>query len=315
MKTGDYADLFAEDRQLLWGICYRMTGSAADADDLVQDTFVRAIERPPSRQDDPWRPWLIKVAMNLARDSLRRRRRRAYRGPWLPSPIDTGDESAIPAYERPQGGDNPTEGRYELMESVSYAFLVALEALTPQQRAVLLLRDVFDYSVNETAEVLGLSEANVKTSLHRARKAMRDYDRNRSRPCQALAQKTRAALEGLLAAVSSGDATACRSLLAEQVVSLSDGGDEFVAAKVPVVGRERVAKFEMGIMRVGGGSIRDIQLREINGLPAFVATFDPELPRQAPLVVIRCDVDDAGAIVAIHAILATEKLTAVAGRT
>ena len=135
-----------------------------------------------------------------------------------------------------------------------YAFLVALEELTPRQRAVLLLRDVFDYGVAETADVLEMSEANVKTSLHRARRAMSAYDRNPTRPGRELAAKTRNALENLLAAISSSDAVACRSLLAEQVVLLSDGGDEFVAAKVPIVGRERVLKFEMGLMRVSGGS-------------------------------------------------------------
>src|ERR1700740_1679078 len=84
--------LYAEHRRFLWGLCYRMTGSAADADDVVQDTFVRAMERPPRRLDEPLRPWLVKGALNLARDLLRRRKRRQYTGPWLPSPIDTGAE-------------------------------------------------------------------------------------------------------------------------------------------------------------------------------------------------------------------------------
>jgi RNA polymerase sigma-70 factor, ECF subfamily len=307
----DYADLFAADRQLLWGMCYRMTGSASDADDLVQDTFLRAIERPPARRDEPWRPWLVKVAMNLARDSLRRRRRRAYRGPWLPSPIETGDESAIPAYERPAHGDNPTEGRYELLESVSYAFLIALEALTPQQRAVLLLRDVFDYGVAETAAVLDLSEANVKTSLHRARKTMTAYDANRTPPSRALADKTREVLEKLFAAVAAQDEATCRELLSARVVALSDGGDEFLAAKVPLVGVDRVLRFELGLARKGHASITRIEMRELNGLPAWVVELEPRLPRTAPRFVTRCDLDAAGRVVAWHSILATAKLTAI----
>src|SRR6185295_12271247 len=80
---------FAADRRFLWGLCYRLTGSAADADDLVQETFVRAMERPPPRTDEPARPWLVRVATNLGRDLLRRRKRRGYVGPWLPSPIET----------------------------------------------------------------------------------------------------------------------------------------------------------------------------------------------------------------------------------
>src|SRR5205085_1091374 len=156
------ADVFGEHRRFLWGLCYRLTGSAADADDLVQETFVRAIERPPERTDEPWRPWLVRVALNLGRDLLRRRRRRGYVGPWLPSPIETGDEVSPPSVEPVIAPGHTMEGRYDLLESVSYAFLVALEALTPLQRAVLLLRDVFDYTVAETVDALGSSEANVK---------------------------------------------------------------------------------------------------------------------------------------------------------
>ena len=74
--------LFTEHRAFLWGLCYRLTGSAADADDLVQETFVRAMEQPPARLEDPWRPWLVRVALNLGRDLLRRRKRRPYVGPW-----------------------------------------------------------------------------------------------------------------------------------------------------------------------------------------------------------------------------------------
>ena len=87
------AQTFAEHKRVLWGMCYRMTGSAADADDIVQDTFVKALERPPADTEAPLRPWLVKVAMNLSRDHLRRRRRREYFGPWLPSPVFTdGDD-------------------------------------------------------------------------------------------------------------------------------------------------------------------------------------------------------------------------------
>src|SRR5438046_6362126 len=174
-----YAQALETDRRLLWGLCYRMTGNAADADDLVQETFVRAIEKPPRRTDEPLRPWLVRVALNLSRDLLRARRRREYVGPWLPSPIETSDEApgrrslgegGPPSHEPPVGGidgGRTLEGRYDLLESVSFAFLLALERLTPIQRGVLLLMDVFDYSVKETAAALDRSEANVKTTHHR----------------------------------------------------------------------------------------------------------------------------------------------------
>src|SRR5688500_11587485 len=134
-----------------------MTGVAADADDLVQETFARALAHPPPDVDRPWRPWLARIAVNLARDLVRRSKRRDYPGLWLPSPIETGDEAAPPAVEPDEGA----AWRYDQLESVSLAFLLALEALTPRMRAVLLLRDVFDFSVRETADALDLSEANV----------------------------------------------------------------------------------------------------------------------------------------------------------
>ncbi len=120
--------------RLLWGLSYRLTGSAADADDIVQETFLRALKNTRLLPADAWRPWLVRVATNLGMDTLRRRRRRAYVGSWLPSPIGTeGEAPMLPA----PPADGPAE-RYEQLESVSFAFLLALEALTPRQRAVLL---------------------------------------------------------------------------------------------------------------------------------------------------------------------------------
>src|SRR6185295_7860981 len=150
------AQLFDEHKRFLWGMCYRMTGSAADAEDIVQDTFVKAMENPPADMESSIRPWLVKVAMNLSRDQLRRRRRREYVGPWLPSPVPTDGESRSQLDHQSATEASPGT-HYDLMESVTMAFLLALEALTPAQRAVLLLRDVFDFSTTETAEALEMS--------------------------------------------------------------------------------------------------------------------------------------------------------------
>src|SRR5262247_4142195 len=171
------AQTFDEHKRFLWGMCYRMTGSAADADDIVQDTFVRVLEKPPADMEAPLRPWLVKVAMNLSRDQLRRRRRREYVGPWLPSPVltDGDDQSQL---DHPALTEDSPGAHYDLVESVTLAFLLALEALTPAQRAVLLLRDVFDYSTSETAETLEMSETNVKVTLHRARQIMQAYNKS-----------------------------------------------------------------------------------------------------------------------------------------
>src|SRR5712692_46828 len=182
-----------------------MTGNAADADDLVQETFVRAIEKPPKWTDEPLRPWLVRVAINLSRDLLRRRKRQGYVGPWLPSPVPT-DEQSPASYEPPARNEDSPAARYDLMESVSFAFLLALEALSPTQRAVLLLRDVFDYSTSETAEALDITEANVKVVLLRARRKMKGYDKDPARLSPERQQTTRRALEQFLLYLSTRDA-------------------------------------------------------------------------------------------------------------
>lgn len=308
MTATDHAALFADERRFVWGLCYRMTGDAADADDVTQETFLRAIEKPPARTDIAWRPWLVRVAMNLARDVLRRRRRMARRQPWLPAPIDTADESAPPAYELPADSASPTEGRYELLESVSFAFLLALEALTPGQRAILLLRDVFDYSVRETADALGMSEPAVKTGHHRARRAMAAYDRERCVPTVERQTRTGEALFRFMTALQHDDVPALEALLADGVRSISEGG-EYAAAHNVVRGRARVLRLLRGLMRHGFGGAAAV--RQLNGLPAVVIDFARSGPRYAPRGVVRCDVDRGGRIVAIHTVLASRKLRAV----
>src|SRR5262245_5027783 len=282
-----------------------MTGVAADADDLVQETFLRAIERPPADTDAELRPWLVRVAMNLARDQLRRRRRRVWIGPWLPSPVETGDDEASPSFE-----PSATEGRYDLLESCTFAFLLALEALTPQQRAVLLLRDVFDYSVAETAAALGLGSPNVKTTHHRARRAMAAYDASRRPPTRTLQESTRQALAGLMAALVHGDARAIEALLAPDVRTLTDGGGEFHAARKPIVGRERVARFYRRLTEQRAPD-QQVFVRMVNGLPALIIDFGSLDAGYARHGVIALDVSDNGLVRRVHSVLATSKLTAV----
>ncbi|WP_437732833.1 sigma-70 family RNA polymerase sigma factor [Sorangium sp. So ce1335] len=305
--AGFLAASYREHERFLWALSYRLTGSAADADDIVQETFVRALEHPPARTDEPVRPWLARVALNLGRDALRRRKRRAYDGPWLPSPIETEPEP--PSFEIP--GRDGTEGRYDLLESASFAFLIALEALTPQQRAVLLLRDVFDYSVQETADALGLSEASVKTTHHRARRALEPYDRERCRPSPELVERSGAALVRFLQTLATQDVSAIEALLSEDVRVVNDANGEFKAARRIVVGANRAARLFAGLLRWEGGGALGHELRLVNGLPAIVIERVPGLPGAAPRYVLRCDIDAHGRITAIHVVLASEKLTAV----
>ena len=307
--AGVFERAFRAHERFLWGLCYRLTGSAADADDLVQDTFVRAMAHTPSGAGDTWRPWLVRVAMNLGRDLLRRRKRQPYIGPWLPSPIETSEEEP-PSYEPELADHVTTEGRYDLLESVSFAFLLALEALTPGQRAVLLLRDVFDYTVQETADALGMSAANVKTTHHRGRAAMRDYDVQRCRPTRALQARTRAVLGQFVSAVASGDVAAVEALLADSVRAINDGAGEFFAARKPIVGRELVARFCVNIGRQRFLGTR-FEARLVNGLPALVGTFADDHPGYPPRGVLRCEIDADGRITRLDSILATRKLSAM----
>ena len=300
--AGQVATAFREERRLLWGVAYRMTGSAADADDVVQEAFEHVVEHPPPRADEPLRPWLVTVTMNAARDALRRRKRRVYVGPWLPSPVDD-DPVAAPAAA-------PADARYELRESATYAFLMAVEALTPQQRAVLLLRDVLEFSVREVAHALAMTEGNVKTTHHRARRAMSAYDRTRRPLTEGLAGETRAALERFLGAILSGDAAGAMACLADGARLVSDGGGEFHAALRPVLGRDRVTRFFLGILGKHGSAGR-FAVRDLNGLPALVAEYDAVKPGWGPRFVVRCEVDPSGAIREVHVVVATRKLTAV----
>jgi len=309
----DLAHVFAENRRLLFGLCYRMTGSAADADDLVQATFERALASPPARTHEPWRPWLVRVAVNLSRDELRRRKRRAYKGPWLPEPVD--DAQLFEPVHEPAHEPEATAGRYELVESVSYAFLLALEALTPVQRAVLLLRDVLEYTGAETAEALDLTEANVRVVHHRARKALAAYDARRRAPSRALTEQTLEVMGRFLRCMSVQDVAGMEALLAADVVTLHDTNGRYPAAGVPVVGANKVARFHAGIADLRRQQLPRIEVRSLNGAPAVVCSYDPPVTdRFAPAFVTLGELDEAGRIRRIYTVLAPEKLVRIVGR-
>jgi len=304
--TADLAPVFTEHRPFLWALSYRLTGNAADADDVVQETFVRALRRPPADRDRPWRPWLVRVAVNLGRDLLRRRRRRGgYDGQWLPSPIETEPPSHEPADE-----SGSPAARYDLLESVSFAFLLALEALTPMQRATLLLRDVFDYSGREAARALGISEASARTTHLRARRALAAYDARR-RPLTAEVQRREAAaLQRFLACVTAGDVAAVEAMLAADARAMSDSAGEFHSNRVPVVGRRKVAALLLGVVK-GIGRLRRAELRLLNGHPALIGEREPKAG-YGPRWVTQVDFDDRGRITNVYTVLATRKLSAIA---
>jgi RNA polymerase sigma factor (sigma-70 family) len=300
---------FDDHRGFLWGLCYRITGSAADADDLVQETFIRALQHGPDRLDDP-RRWLTRVAVNAARDALRRRKRRAYIGTWLPTPIETSGEEAPPSYEPVANDGGTLEGRYDLLESASLAFLQALEVLTPTQRAVLLLSDVFDYSAAEVAGALDLSVGNIRTIHHRARSAMAAYDRRRSVPTASNRSRTYKALEQFLAFLDAGDVRSIERMLAADVRAVSDGGGEFTATARPILGPARVARFFARLAASRRSPMR-ITMPSINGFPAVQFEFEVSPGRRPPRLVLSVDVNAEGLISAVRVIASSTKLAAI----
>lgn len=302
-RTNEPAALHSH-RQYLFGLCYRMTGCAADAEEIVQETFARAIERPPAQQSEI-RPWLVTVAVNQCKDLLRKRRNH-YIGPWLPSPIDTDElDEPMPSYE-----PNSAESRYSLLESVSVAFLLALEVLKPKERAVLILRDVFDYSIEETAKALSISEANVKVIHFRVRKQMSGYDEQRATKALRQAQEQQALFQ-FVTALSTGDVDSLLRLLSENVRSVSDGGGEFSAARVIVTGREKIIAMYLKLTRLREGTQIKMSPRVFNGSYALVLENEKVLKTDAPRSVTRVELNESGQIIEIQTVLATRKLSAV----
>lgn len=284
-------------RATLWWLCYRMTGVAADADELVQETFLRALESPPHERSDEILPWLRRIAVNASTDLLRRRKVRGYSGEWLPSPVELEslpDETLS------------ASARYGQRESLSYAFLVALEALTPEQRAVLVLRDVLDYSVREAADALSLSEPNVKTTHHRARAALAKYDVERRPPNPAREAVARAAMLRLFAFVAMGDASAVERLLSQSILAVQDSNGEFHAAFRPMRSPQHVAKFFVGVSRKS--SFIGAQAGMFNGLPGMLTLAKPYVPRAPAVTISLFDADDQGLIIGAYAVVASNKL-------
>jgi len=303
---------FDDHRAFLWGLSYRITGSAADADDVVQETFVKAHQRAPAQLAHP-RRWLMRLAVNAARDVLRRRKRRSYIGPWLPTPIETSGDGVPPSFEPVVEGQT-LEGRYDLMESVSLAFLQALEALTPTQRAVLLLRDVFDYSAAEVAAVLDTSEGNIRIIHLRTRRVMESYERRRSQPTAAQRERTAEALQQFLELLAAGDVHGIERMLASDARTITDANGEFTALFRPLVGRWRVARFfgQFSVARRRGHV--GVTIRHVNGLPT--ADIEVESPRgqQPPRLLLGIDLNAAGEIANVWVIASSRKLAAIHAR-
>ena len=282
----DRAETFNSYRPLLFSIAYRMLGSAMDAEDLVQETFTRW-QSTTANIESP-KAFLAAIITRLCIDQLRsaKTQREDYIGPWLPEPIMT---------------DSTTNPDSALADSLSIAFLVVLESLSPVERAVFLLREVFDYGYAEIARIVDKSEPNCRQMVKRAKEHIaarrprftvrpEEHDRLVVQFGQVCANGD---LEGLLA------------LLADDITAYSDGGGKVVAARNPIVGADRVARFILGILRkMPVGAVLGLGI--INGQTAIITQVGAQ-----PYNVLAFDID-TGRIRRIFNILNPEKLKKIA---
>jgi RNA polymerase sigma-70 factor (TIGR02957 family) len=282
---------FEQQRRRLFSIAYRMLGSASEAEDVVQDGFVRYQRARPEHLRAP-ASYLTTVVVNLCLDRLKSARvqREEYVGPWLPEPVLTTG-----------GALGPLETA-EQRDAVSLAFLLLLERLNAKERAVSVLREAFGYEHREIAEILGVSEVGSRRLLSRARQRVAEP----SSRFQATPSHGRRLVERFLAAAQEGDLRGLEEILAEDVTVWSDGGGKVSAARRPVVGQARVARFVAGI---ADQARREPELlltfEEVNGQPALLSWTGESLT-----AVFAFDLAD-GRVHAIRAVLNPAKLAFV----
>jgi RNA polymerase sigma-70 factor, ECF subfamily len=248
------AEVHDELRPLLFSIAYRMVGSVTDAEDIVQDAYLRyhrATQQSGAQVDSP-KAYLSTITTRLALDHLQsaRVRREQYVGPWLPEPLLTDP-------------DADAAERVEIADSLSVAFLVVLESLTPVERAVFLLHDVFDFSYAEVAAIVDKTEANCRQLAARARRRVAD-----GRPRFTSSPRERAEItERFLAACRDGDLDSFVELLADDVVFYGDGGGRGHGLPNPVHGRDRVSRVLAGFRQRYGPDTFTLMPAEVNGQP------------------------------------------------
>jgi RNA polymerase sigma-70 factor (ECF subfamily) len=248
-------DLFTSARPLLFSIAYRMLGSVADAEDIVQDAYLRWQEAPEADVRSP-RAYLATIVTRLAINQLRsaRSQRETYVGPWLPEPLVTDH------------APDPSEP-VELAESLSMAFLVMLERLSPIERAVLLLHDVFDFDYAEVARIVDKSEANCRQLLSRAKKHIGSSEaRFDADPVQA-----DRLMQRFTEAAGAGDIDGMLAVLAEDITLWADGGGKIKGAALrPIHGADSVARFVAGVLERFVPAERSMRPAQINGEPGFI---------------------------------------------
>ena len=285
--------VFDQHRRLLFSVAYRLLGSAADAEDAVQDAWLKWSAADRSQVADP-KAYLTRIVSNESLERLRsaRHKRETYVGPWLPEPILTGADTTEVVLDA---------------ESVSMALLVVLETLSPLERAVFVLKEVFAFSYGEIAEMVERSEAAVRQAGHRAR----EHVQARRPRFAADRSQQRAATERFFAAATGGDVNALMELLSPDVTLWTDGGGKVRQALRPVVGATTVAAWfgSMGTVTYQGVEPADMkaELVDINGGLGIVFRSPDRV-----IATVTLDFDAEGRITTIHNVANPDKLQAIA---
>ena len=297
IAADDSTRLFERERARLKGLAYRMLGSVAEAEDAVQDAWLRWRRIEPETIADP-RAWLVRVVTRLCLDRLRsaKARREEYIGPWLPEPLVEA-EALIAA---------PPSAALERADDLTVAFLLALERLSPLERAVFVLHDIFSTDYSEIAAMLGKTEAACRQLAARARGHI-EAAKPRYRIEAAQAKRLAAAF---LAAVQSDNAERLGAMLTEEAVLVSDGGGKAIAALRPILGRDHVARFLLGVARklAQRGPV-ETQLARVNGQPGLLVRGVNGLTTFA------LEPDEEGRIGALYVVRNPDKLRGFLART
>ncbi|GAA1546697.1 RNA polymerase sigma factor SigJ [Brevibacterium picturae] len=249
---------FEAERGRMFGVAYRMVGTVSDAEDIVQEAYLRWQKADRGRIREP-AAWLTKVIVNLALTHLAsaRIRRERYVGAWLPEPLLTPDPRLGPAEAAEQ------------RESLALGVLIVLERLTPPERAVYVLREALAYSHREIADVLEITEEYSRQLLRRAREHMRDSSgKARMNTPEA---NTRVVVERFVEALRNGDAGTLEHLLSKDVTSTADGGGKVTAARRPVLGRSKVLRYLLGLrVHPKAVGVEQMDVVELNGQPGVL---------------------------------------------
>lgn len=280
------AELFHTHRRRLSGIAYRMLCSRADAEDVLQDAYLRWHESA-SEDIRSAEAWLVTLVTRLCIDRLRaaKTEREKYPGPWLPEPLADAD-FATP------------EAALEFASDLSIAFLALLERLSPDERAAFLLREVFDYDYDEVAQILGKSEAASRQLVHRAKSRVQEQ-----RPRFAVAREAhQRVVHKFMQAASSGDREQLMALLADHAVMTSDGGGKAVSTVHPLHGAERIAWLYFAVARRAWGAL-EWRIGDINGEPGILRYVDGRLHSAMTLET------DGERVLSIYTVLNPDKLT------